>query len=59
MEYPEQFSVIEDRSLHRNSWKTLLKYWEQRENCPQRIILKLIDKQKESTRKYERSYDTM
>jgi len=44
-------TILSDHSLHRNSWKTLLKYWKQKENYLQRITLKPMDKQKESTRK--------
>ena len=51
MEYPRRSLATAVHNLHQSSWKTLQEYWEPRGNCLQHITLRLMDRQKESTKK--------
>jgi len=51
MEYPGEFSVIEDHNLHQGLWRNLQRYWEQKDNYQQYTILKQMVKWKESTKR--------
>ena len=51
MEYQRRSLATAVHNLHQSSWKTLQEYWEPRGNCLQHITLRLMDRQKESTKK--------